>query len=203
MRRNLFTFFVFVFCLPPSFPSTFFEHAPRSKRPCEHSHTRPCPPHSWLYLFRGLSSARSSLTASASCQVMPSFFDRRASDRDLRVLLVSDVHCSLTNVHRLAELLTERAQYVDMIWLAGDVIKLTPEDRRVRRLVAHVERSPCSCLRPISEGGGVSGPKRPGQNNRKGFPASLFSFRYPRCVLAYNRHAVCRCPQNTRHPRGT
>lgn len=72
---------------------------------------------------------------------MPSFFDRRASDRDLRVLLVSDVHCSLTNVHRLAELLTERAQYVDMIWLAGDVIKLTPEDRRVRPL----SLSGCTC----------------------------------------------------------
>jgi Icc-related predicted phosphoesterase len=57
--------------------------------------------------------------------------DPSALVQELRVLLVSDVHCSLTNVHRLAELLTSRSEYVDMIWLAGDVTRLSPEDYRV------------------------------------------------------------------------
>ena len=47
------------------------------------------------------------------------------------MLLVSDVHCSLTNVHRLAELLTSRSEYVDMIWLAGDVTRLSGDDYSV------------------------------------------------------------------------
>jgi hypothetical protein len=41
---------------------------------------------------------------------MPSFYNRRANEQELRVLLVSDVHCALTNVHRLAELLTSRGE---------------------------------------------------------------------------------------------
>lgn len=52
-----------------------------------------------------------------SCKVMPSFYNRRANDQELRVLLVSDVHCSLTNVHRLAELLTTRAEVCDIVHL--------------------------------------------------------------------------------------
>lgn len=48
-------------------------------------------------------------------QVMPSFYNRRANDKELRILLVSDVHCSLTNVHRLAEVLMSRGEGVRLI----------------------------------------------------------------------------------------
>jgi len=60
---------------------------------------------------------------------MPSYYNRRARDEVLRVLLVTDIRCSLSNIHQLAELLTHRREYVDMIWVAGNLTVLTDEDR--------------------------------------------------------------------------
>jgi hypothetical protein len=60
---------------------------------------------------------------------MPSYYNRRARDEVLRVLLVTDIRCSLSNIHQLAELLAHRREYVDMIWVAGNLTVLREEDR--------------------------------------------------------------------------
>ena len=56
--------------------------------------------------------------------VMPFFYNRRCKESELRVLLVSNVRCSLVNVNRIAESLTNKCEYVDMIWLAGNITNL-------------------------------------------------------------------------------
>ena len=56
--------------------------------------------------------------------VMPFFYNRRSKESELRVLLVSDARCSLVNVNRIAESLTSKCEYVDMIILTGNITNL-------------------------------------------------------------------------------
>eukprot|EP00960_Hanusia_phi_P058361 763865-Hanusia_phi.AAC.1 len=73
-------------------------------------------------------------------EIYPAFFDYRSQVDELLVLLVSDIRCNLSNVHKLAEFLTVRAHvvsiasskrklqiqsiHVDMIWVTGNLILL-------------------------------------------------------------------------------
>jgi len=57
-------------------------------------------------------------------EIYPAFFDYRSQVDELLVLLVSDIRCNLSNVHKLAEFLTIQSIHVDMIWVTGNLILL-------------------------------------------------------------------------------